>query len=397
MQATGMTSTTLPQADADSLRHSRRVVRHLHERIDAANGTISFAEYMHEALYAPGLGYYSAGNTKFGAAGDFVTAPEISPLFGRVLATTVADVFRGSEVSANIIEFGAGSGALALQILDKLSEIGSLPESYQILEVSPELVARQRSLLQESLPDLMERVSWVSDVPQDFSGVVIAMEVLDALPIHRFRIDGDAVMECRVAAQGDGFRTVMEKGGDLLGATVRGVEADIGRPLPDGFQSEICLALPQWIAELGSKLSHALALFFDYGVSRREYYANDRDGGWLRCYFRHHVHHDPFLYPGIQDITAWVDLTAVAKAATGIGMQIAACVPQGPYLLAGGLDAEFEAVAAGSQQSRIEAANQVRTLTLPGEMGENVKCIALSAGDIALPDDVLALDRAHTL
>ncbi|MDH3434357.1 MAG: SAM-dependent methyltransferase, partial [Gammaproteobacteria bacterium] len=276
----------LPKPDAQSAAHSVRVAESLREKIAGSGGQISFAEYMHHVLYAPGLGYYSAGTTKFGEAGDFVTAPEISPVFGQVLARQCVEVLDQVE-SASILEVGAGSGRLAVDILSTLAKLDALPRSgYQILEVSADLRERQEALLHRELPQLMDRVAWLQRLPDVHDGVVVANEVLDALPVERFIRRGNGISQLCVALDNDVFVLRERDAPENLVAAVSAIEAELGKQLPDGFSSEVCLAATQWIRDLAPVLRIGVAFLFDYGVSRREYYAAERSGGWLRCHFR---------------------------------------------------------------------------------------------------------------
>jgi SAM-dependent MidA family methyltransferase len=387
---------TLPEPDADSAAHSDEVAAHIRGRIRAAGGQISFAEFMHQALYAPGLGYYAAGATKFGASGDFVTAPEISPLFGRVVARQCAPVLQGLE-SPGVLEFGAGSGRLASDVLQKLAELDALPEHYAILEVSADLRQRQRRLLETEVPDLVGRVRWLDDRPAGFTGVVIANEVLDALPTERFRIDGGAVHQLCVEVVAGRFELCTRPAPAVLDQAVREIEAALGRTLADGYVSEVCLAAPSWVADLGAMMSNGAAFLFDYGVSRAEYYSPERSDGWLRCHFRHHAHNDALMLPGIQDLTAWVDFTAVAEAALDSGLQVAGFASQAHFLIAGGLDLELQGLADMPVDERLKLSRQVKLLTLPAEMGEHFKCLGLVRGSVPAPCAFQMHDRTATL
>lgn len=400
---------SLPEPDAAGAAHSARVADSTRRLIDAAGGSISFGEFMQHLLYAPGLGYYVAGSRKFGPDGDFVTAPEVSSLFGAVIARQIAPVL-AARADAGILEFGAGSGALALQVLRRLRELDCLPRRYLVLEVSADLRERQQQLLAREEPALAARIEWTDAVPDGFAGVVLANEVLDAMPVERFRIgeDGD-VQQLRVVNEGDGFGWSQALAPAWLGDRVAALAADLPQPLPAGYVSELSPGLPGWIGDLAARLSDALVLLFDYGVSRREYYAPDRHDGFLRCHFRHRAHNDPFLWPGIQDLTAWVDFTAVAEAAVDNGLDVAAYVTQSQFLLHGGLAEELLLAlgdapgSAGNREpaadaaARYELSRQVKLLTLPGEMGEHFKCMGLAAGDVSLPVALIAADRSHTL
>jgi SAM-dependent MidA family methyltransferase len=342
---------SLPVPDAESAAHSERVARYIRDKITAAGGLISFAEFMHHALYARGLGYYSAGTTKFGAAGDFITAPEVSPIFGRVLARQCASVRSG---------------------LDEFS----------ILEVSAELRERQERLLRRELPDLFGLVSWLDRLPDTHGGVVVANEVLDAMPVERFIKRGAAVAQLCVATEGDRFVMRDRVAPRQLAARVAEIERDVGRDFPDGYVSE---------------LRQGYVFLFDYGVSRSEYYSESRSDGWLRCHFRHRAHSKPLILPGIQDITSWVDFSAVASAAVDSGFEVAGFVTQAQFLLGGGLTDELLDMANLPLTAQLELSTQVKKLTLPGEMGENFKCLGLMRGTSAAPTAFAAADRAASL
>lgn len=386
----------LPAPDDDSLVHCRRVCESIREVIDAADGSISFAHFMHLALYSPGLGYYSVGTTKFGAGGDFVTAPEISPLFGRLVARQCAAVLDDIE-QGQILELGAGTGRLALDILRKLTGLRSLPARYLILETSADLRARQEELIRNELPGCLPDVEWIDQLPEDFSGVVIANEVADALPVERFERADDAVFQIRVTAGDSGFDWSKRPAPEVLSAAVAKIETEIGAALPRGYQSEVSLGLPDWIGQIANCLGRGLILLFDYGVSRREYYARDRNQGWLRCHFRHHAHNEPLIYPGIQDVTSWVDFTAVAESAEKHGLDIAGYVTQAQFLFNAGLEDELADIATLPVADQLELSRQVKLLTLPGEMGENFKCIGLSRGEPIGISAFDSSDRAHSL
>ncbi len=387
---------SLPQPDAVSAAHSEQCADYIRARIRDAGGSISFAEFMHYALYAPGLGYYSAGACKFGDAGDFVTAPEISPLFGRVVARQCAGVLRHIP-GAGVLEFGAGSGRLALEMLRTLEQLDALPSEYRILEVSADLRDRQQRLLHEELPGLSDRISWLDRMPDTHRGVVLANEVLDALPVERFMRRSDGLYQLRVGDEAGEFVFVDEPAPDVLAEAVAGIEKDLGERLPDNYISEVSLAAPAWLRDVAQVLEHGMILLFDYGVSRSDYYADDRNEGWLRCHFRHRAHSDPLILPGIQDLTAWVDFSAIAEAAACSGLDVLGYVTQSQFLLAGDIEAELRDFAEMPLESQLQTAAQIKMLTLPGEMGENVKCIGLARGDIPRPPAFGSADRTHTL
>lgn len=388
---------SLPQPDAESAAHSVRVAEYVRHRIRDAGGQIGFAEYMHHVLYAPGLGYYSAGTTKFGEAGDFITAPEVSSIFGRIVARQCAAVFAEID-SASILEFGAGSGKLAADILLGLAELDALPpRGYQILEVSADLRERQQSFLRNEIPDLIDRVTWLDCPPKEHSGVIIANEVLDALPVERFIRRRNGIAQICVAVKDDTFALCERDAPENLAAAVSAIEAKLGAPLAEGYASEVCLAAPRWLGDIARTLCDGVVFLFDYGVGLREYYAPARSGGWLRCHFRHHAHEDPLILPGIQDVTSWVNFTTIADAAAKGGLDIAGFVTQSQFLIGGGLEqllADFREMPIDAQ---LKLSAQVKLLTLPAEMGENFKCLGLSRGVLTQPAAFRLADRMTSL
>jgi len=396
MQAKPEIPTGLPIPDPAGAAHSNAVAGYIRMKIAESGGSIGFAEFMQFALYAPGLGYYNAGSTKFGPGGDFVTAPELSPLFGRVLAVQCAELLPGLSAH-HLLEVGAGSGALAIQVLGKLAALNALPEKYFILEPSAELQARQRHRIARELPTLLPRVEWIHGWPRTFAGVVIANEVADALPVTRFVIRAGKVLELRVSAGAAGFEWLEQDATASLRAAVSRIETELSTTLLDGYVSEVCLPMPAWIGDLAACLSEGFVFLFDYGMSRREYYSAEHRGGCLRCHFRHRVHNDPLILPGIQDLSAWVDFSLVAEAAVNGGMEVAGFVTQAHFLLDGGLQRELEQLSTLPVREQFELSRQVKLLTLPGEMGEHFKCLGLSKGSDAVPSALRQSDRAHTL
>jgi SAM-dependent MidA family methyltransferase len=296
-----------------------------------------------------------------------------------------------------VLELGAGSGVLAATMLGKLSLLNALPDRYYILEVSADLKQRQQQHLSGAVPELAARVEWLSDIPAEFSGVIVANEVADALPVERFTKIGGQLKQVRVAMENGQFHWQHADVPDLLGDTIDAIEKEIGRQFSDNYQSEICLALRPWINDLVTCLHEGLMFLFDYGVTCREYYAPDRCEGWLRCHFRHHAHNNPLILPGIQDLTAWVDFSALADAAADSGADIAGFVSQAHFLIHGGLPEELAGFTSLPVEEQLELSRQTKLLTLPGEMGENFKCIGLSRGDIKPPAAFHENDRAHML
>jgi SAM-dependent MidA family methyltransferase len=366
----------LPEPSAEAIEHSRRLQSRIEGAIESAGGAIRFAEFMEMALYAPGLGYYSAGARKFGPGGDFTTAPEISPLFSACIARACGTVLAGFR-DREILEIGGGSGVLALEILRALEALGKLPRRYRILEVSADLRDRQRRLLTEGVPSLIDRVRWVDALPERMDGVIIANEVLDAIPFERFRVGSPDPEYLGVGIAGSRLRAVSMPADDALRHQIRQIGDSLGEPLAPGYTSEWCPGLKPLVYSLARSLENGVLLFFDYGLPRRQLYHPQRFGGTLMCHYRHRAHGDPFLYPGLQDISSWVDFTAVAEAATAAGLVLDGFTTQAHFLLGSGI-AEMAGVDQEDSRKRIETAGQVRALTLPGDMGERFKVIAFS-------------------
>jgi SAM-dependent MidA family methyltransferase len=366
-----------PTRDADALDYSQRLADLIRTEIAAAGGSLPFDRFMELALYAPGLGYYAAGAPKLGPEGDFVTAPEISPLFGRCIAEQCHEVLTALG-GGDLLEFGAGSGALAAELLSALAQRDALPERYLILEPSPDLAARQRALLAERAPRLAKRVDWIAAPPQRLRGVILANEVLDAMPVHRFCIGtGGDIQELAVEVDGDGFRgRSTAPRSTLLSNAVLALHAD-GLALEPGYCSEINLRLEPWVQMLAQTLDAGMALLIDYGYPRQEYYLPERRGGTLMCHFRHQAHADPFLNVGLQDITAHVDFTALARAGTAAGLDLAGYTSQANFLLGCGLD-RLLSEASGDTTALLQLTAGVKQLVLPSAMGERFHVLALS-------------------
>jgi SAM-dependent MidA family methyltransferase len=359
----------LPVPSDEALRLSVALVAEIRGEIERAGGWIDFARYMELALYAPGLGYYSAGSTKLGAAGDFVTAPELSRAFARALGLTL-DAELTASASHEVLELGAGSGALATNLLDTFAKLGRNVR-YYILEPSADLRQRQQRML-EPFADCVEWLDRLPDAP--FRGVVVANEVLDALPVARFEIDAGEPKALGVVLRDESFGWGLSRPLPAVAEAVRTIELLLERPLRNGYRSELCLALPAWLRSLAASLERGSLLFVDYGLVRRDYYHEQRADGTLICHYRHRAHGDPFVYPGLQDITAWVDFSACAEAARVAGLELAGFTTQGQYLLSV-LAALPPALAADLASPREQSA--LKTLILPGEMGERFKVMLL--------------------
>jgi SAM-dependent MidA family methyltransferase len=386
----------LPALTTDEAAHSARLEARVREEIARAGGWISFARYMQLALYEPCLGYYSAGAHKLGAAGDFITAPEVAPVFSRCLAVQCEEVLR-TFGGGDVLELGAGSGAMAAALLEELGRRDALPGRYLILDVSADLRERQRATLAAAVPGLLDRVVWLDRLPEGFSGVVVANEVLDAMPVERFVIRGGQVNALGVTWQIDRLEWSETRAQAALVDAVRAVERDTATAWPDGYASEINLGLGGWVAALSASVARGVLLFVDYGLPRREFYARERREGTLLCHFRHRFHDDPFTRLGHQDITAWVDFTALAEAGAAAGLGLAGYTTQAHFLIGCGIGEFIVNVTELDVVSRVNLSRQVMLLTLPGEMGERFKAIAFTKGYDSPLRGFAVRDLRHTL
>ncbi len=362
----------LPAPDDAAIAHSERLIERIVARIEACDGVLPFDDYMQACLYEPGLGYYSAGSAKFGAEGDFVTAPELSPLFGRTLARLAGSLF-DQGLAPRMLEFGGGSGRLCRDLLLAEPRI----ERYLMLEPSPDLRARQRALLQAELPaGLFERIQWLECLPEGFSGLVLGNEVIDALPVKVLHKQ-DGWRELGVGfAEGRFHWRALPAGrqSDEALAFIAALDARLG--LPEGYATEVNVLLRPWLESLYAHCARAAVLLIDYGYPQDLYYHPGRGSGTLQCFYRHRVHGDPFVYPGLQDITAFVDFDALADGARAAGFALAGIATQAEVLLANGL-LELAGGNDDDALERMRSAQQIKTLTLPGEMGDKFNCIGL--------------------
>jgi len=380
-------------ARAEAIAASERLVARIVRQIEAADGWIGFDRFMQLALYEPGLGYYAAKPAKFGPQGDFVTAPEISPLFARALAAQVAEAFE--HLPPRLLEFGAGSGALAAGLIEELDRLGAAPQSYAIVEVSADLKAAQRARLPAARASAGDgargaRVQWLDAPPEAFEGVIVANEVLDVMPVRQFARRDGRTLERGVAAEAGVLRMAERPAGAELAQAVAQIEADLG-PLPDGYVSEVGLVASGWTATLGQWLGRGLALLIDYGFPRHEYYHPQRAMGTLMCHFRHRAHDDPLWLPGLNDITAHVDFTSVARAARGAGLDVLGYASQARFLLDCGL---LEMLRQDASAAR--AAEAMRLLS-EAEMGELLKVMAVGRGVAGPLLGFRTGDRSHRL
>jgi len=415
---------SLDTPSGPALADSRELVRRIGAEIDAAGGWIGFDRYMQRALYEPGIGYYTGPNRVFGAEGDFITAPEMSSLFGRCIAAQCAQWLEGT---GEIVEFGAGSGALAAQVLSALRDADALPRSYAIVELSATLRERQRRTIAAAGAELLARVRWVDELPERIEGVVLANEVLDAMPVRVFRRAGGEVFERGVVRLGQrrleerrlGERPGERPGDDALGWAERaaderlasqvldrlreawdecaGLPSDQASAAPESYVSELGEQAEAWVATVGSRLARGAMLLIDYGFPRREFYHPQRDLGTLRCHFRHRAHDDPFLWPGLQDITAHVDFTGIAQAAARVGLDVLGFASQARFLLDCGLLDACAVIPRDDLRAWTLETQAVQRLLSEAEMGELFKAIAFGRG---VPDDAIGFrtrDRRASL
>ncbi|MEA3220417.1 class I SAM-dependent methyltransferase [Immundisolibacter sp.] len=363
----------LPLPDAQALELSAQLAGRIRAAIAAGGGRLAFDAYMQRALYEPGLGYYVNGLRKFGAEGDFTTAPERSPLFARALARQVAQVL-AAVPDGEVLEFGPGSGALAAELLAQLDALGCLPRRYLMLELSAELQQRQRAAIARRVPHLAGRLAWLAQLPEQFTGVVIANEVLDAMPVRRFRVVDGGITELYVTTAGEGMELVNGPPQDAqLAARVASLD------LPTGYESEVNFAAEAWVSTLCERLQRGLLLLIDYGYARAEYYHPQRHTGTLQCHYRQRAHADALLWPGLQDITAHVDFTAMAQAGCEAGASLAGFANQAQFLINCGLPQMLEALDP-ADPAYMDLALQARQLLLPQAMGEAFKVLALTRG-----------------
>jgi SAM-dependent MidA family methyltransferase len=380
----------LPAPTPDALAHSQRVAAHLRTLIDEAGGWIPFSRYMEAALYAPGLGYYAAGAMKFGAAGDFVTAPELTPLFGRTLAHAMVPVL--AETGGEVLELGAGSGRLAVDLLGELERLNALPPRYLILEVSADLRQRQQEMLARMLPQLADRVQWLDALPVHFSGVIFGNEVLDALPVELVQWTENAPLARGVVLDGEDFAWQDRPIADpFLRARADALN------LAPGYLSEINLAADALIAALAQSMDRGLILMIDYGFGQSEYYHPQRHMGTLRAHYRHRALDDPFYLPGLCDLTAHVDFSAVARAGVAAGLELAGYTSQASFLLNSGLTELLMQTPPTDAAAYLPQSNAVQRLVSPAEMGELFKVIGLAKGGIAPLAGLARGDRRHSL
>lgn len=379
-------SQTLPKPSDAAYQHSQAVENTIQNEIKAAGGWISFANYMQLALYAPCLGYYRSGLHKFGSAGDFVTAPEISSLFGRTLAKQATQILKQVK-QADILEFGAGSGKLALDILLELEKKGCLPRNYFILEVSAELRQRQQTLFANNAPHLIPLLHWMDRLPAKFSGLMLANEVLDAMPVHLVVWRNGQLLERGVTYKNKVFvwQERPLRDGVLFETAARlDAQFNISNKHSSSYVSEINLVIPSFISSLANILQQGLILLIDYGFGAKEYYHPQRNQGTLMCHYRHYAHDDPFYLPGLQDITSHVDFSSVMESAENTGLELMGYTTQAHFLINCGITEILAQTSADQMGKYLPLSNQLQKLVSPAEMGELFKIIAFGK-NIAQP------------
>ncbi len=370
-----MTQSPLPSPPNDLIEHSNTLSALIRDEITASGGAIGFDRYFELCQYAPGLGYYSAGLSKFGAGGDFVTAPGLGDVFARCIAVTLVPMLKAMP-GASILEVGCGTGAMAADILQALHDQNALPARYWLLERSADLRQRQRETIEKRVPELLGLVEWLDAPPSaPWQGVVLGNEIVDALPTQRFEISADGARELCVCSRGSGFEYTL---GTPMPSILTRLGADLLGALPLGYRSEIQPQLSPWLAGLSASMQRGLVLLFDYGYPRHEFYLPERSTGTLVCHYQQRMFDAPFWYPGLVDLSSSVEFTALAEAGAGCGLTLAAYMSQAEFLVNGALAQVLENLADISERARLALTRQVRILTLPGEMGERIKLMAFA-------------------
>jgi len=387
---------TLPTPALDAQKHSQQLLMLIEHEIAVAGGWIDFAQFMQLALYAPRLGYYTAGSKKFGVGGDFVTAPEISPLFAQTLAQQVAQILR--ICPGSILELGAGTGKLAVDLLLTLQRLEMFPEHYYILEVSDHLRQTQLEYLQQKLTPLqMQSVQWLSALPSTFSGLVLANEVLDAIPVHIVQRNEDGWHERGLTASADGL-VWSERPMQDNSTRDRNLLVNVNKlQLATGYMTEVCPAASGLVVTLANMLQTGVILLIDYGFSAHEYYHPQRNLGTLMCHYQQYAHTEPLFNVGLQDITAHVDFTSIAYAGVNNGLQLSGFCSQAQFLLNCGILDLMAQVSADDMARYAPLAAAAQKLLSPAEMGDLFKVIAFSKNlDIGLMGFSFG-DKSHTL
>ena len=385
---------TLP---AEAVETGLQLTQKVKQLITNNDGALPFAHYMESVLYEPGLGYYMNGSPKFGVKGDFVTAPEMTPLFGQCLGHQLIPLLSQCDTPV-IFELGAGTGQLAATLLTYLDTQDQLPDVYWILELSSVLKQRQIETLSNCCPHLLHRVQWLTQLPEnDFEGVVIGNEVIDAIPAHRFRWYEQHIIEMGVTTKDDRFAWRPCAVPDpMVIAAIDAIPDSLKQQWCNGYTSEVRPLVEHWLAALSQPFRRGAMVWIDYGCCQADYYHPHQSDGTLMCYYRHHGHSDPFVYPGLQDITVSVDFTALAEAALACDLELLAYTSQAQFLLANKLESHYQAFVAQNPNMAANQALHMRRLVMPDQMGERFKVMVMGRG-IAAPESLSMIDNRHRL
>ncbi len=374
---------TLPEPEVEAKKHSQLLIQRIQAACNQTNGWIRFSDYMNIALYEPALGYYSGGLQKFGQKGDFITAPEVSPLFGQCLANQIFEVIKNlqklSDEKIFVVEFGAGSGVLAVDILLQLEMLACLPEKYLIIELSAELKQRQKETIKKKAAHLLKYVQWLDQLPDDVSSaIIVANEVLDAMPVEYFRITDNGTESLMIGFKNDDMVSRYIPAEQNTVEMVVSIRRRSDVTFSENYISEYNPAISGWLSALENRIKNLVILLIDYGYNEKEYYHPDRTNGTLMCYYQHRAHENFFWWPGLQDITAFVNFTDVAYCAVDLGMEVSGYTTQAAFLLANGLSELHATQVTDDVQQQIKLSQQIKTLTLPSEMGDRFKVMALT-------------------
>jgi len=384
----------LPVPDPIAQQHSDQLLALIKQKIADAGGRINFADYMQLCLYAPGLGYYSAGSYKIGAKGDFTTAPEISSLFSRTLAQHIQDVFAQTS-QANILEFGAGSGRMAIDILTELEENDVFPEHYFIIEASADLRFRQEESILSEIPHLLSRIVWLDALPENFIGVILANEVCDAMPVHCLQFHQDSISERFIEYRDSELHWCeAELSNPLLAKQTDAIQTIVGET---NYLTEVNLASQAWLSSLADSMKQGAIFIIDYGYPMSDYYHPQRSQGTLMCYYQHQGHDNPLILHGLQDITAHVDFTALAQTAVVNGLDVEGFQSQADFLLAGGITSLIPNKDDSNELVHLQISAEIKQLTLPSEMGESFKVLSLSKNLEQILSRCKIADRRYSL
>lgn len=376
-------------------QHSDRLLSVIQQQIRESHGKISFAKFMQLCLYYPGLGYYSAGSQKLGHQGDFTTAPEISSLFSQTLARQLQDVSKQLG-SFDLLEFGAGSGKMAIDILVQLEKDNALPLHYYIIEASAHLQYRQREKINHAIPHLEKKVSWLTSLPLQFSGIILANEVCDAMPFHRLHFENGKPSECYIEEGREGIQWtqhhLLDKELSSRSKTIHQINGGTD------YYAEVNLIAEAWLTSLATSLDRGALFIIDYGHCRNSYYHPQRQQGTMMCYYQHQGHDNPLILPGLQDITSHIDFTALAETALASGLDVEGFQTQADFLLAGGITDLLQAnEKSESTFNNFQQKTALKRLTLPSEMGENFKVLTLTKNLPELLPRLQSADRRYSL